>query len=53
MKHSSAVAHGKHNMVWGRVSAQRVDPEIAGCLAAYLTGGDILAARAKLHLRLG
>jgi len=24
----------------------------AGCLAAYLTGGDIPGARAKLHARL-
>ncbi len=52
VKHSSEIATGKHNMVWDRVSAQRVDPEIAGCLAAYLTGGDIPGARAKLHARL-
>jgi len=53
VKHSSEIAHGKHSMVWDRVSAQRVDPEVAGCLAAYLTGGDIPGARAKLHARLG
>lgn len=52
IKSSSEIPYGKHGMVWGRIQGQRSDPTIAGCLTAFLTRGDIPAARSRLHGRL-
>lgn len=50
--HSSEIPWGKHKLVWRRMYLQAADPDIAWCLNAYLTGGDIAAAKVRLRERL-
>lgn len=45
---SSEIPWGKHEIVWQRVYLQGADPDIAGCLNAYLNGGDIDAVRMRI-----
>jgi hypothetical protein len=52
IEHSGEIPHGKHSLVWERVRLQGADPDIAGCLNAYLTGGDMPSAGLRVRHRL-